>query len=395
MLKSILEPEKRIVKGLRPKQKKHEAVPASSRGTGDVPSRPRQKSIPVNHLQQLCDELLQWNILRHVCNRSDVAGNDSLSIQRLPTVYTDCMSYTKCWLPLVVEEIKANVLSSFKELALNNKLRCTTAMLTGDVTVCQHDSTSRTHEPMKGTSKIIQIQCQILGNIGDNGSAGGSAGGSGGVDRSVPIDLTRSRNMSKRQLPSVDNISMIELSTMELVLISTSRIHISDIKTKLAASSSLGSSSSSSSSCSSSNSSSCSSSGGSSSSSSSSGVVSDSCLALVTSTSYKDGFKVYSLNVDSHCWENMLSLSSDATYTHSNHNADHRTSSTKPSMPTSSKPSMSSSSSSAAAVRALNVWLMPVEAIVSSWREYQAVGKFCERDSDLFATVSRLALSLH
>ncbi len=105
-----MDPTKRVVSGLRPKSKKTDST--APKPTPSVGKSLRATS--VNPLDRLCDLLLPWNMLdqyaqekkrsKGVCN----TPKDHL----IPDSFKTAEDYVSVWEPLVVDEIKANILSN-------------------------------------------------------------------------------------------------------------------------------------------------------------------------------------------------------------------------------------------------------------------------------------------
>lgn len=120
----------RVASGLRPKQRN--AIMSNTR-IGDVRSQqhfPKSSQVHfcANPLDRMCELLLDWHILADIGVGRGFKDNSSSSKEALPTFYASHRSYVEHWEPLLIEEVKACILSN---LPLNTKRRskCGTAMV--------------------------------------------------------------------------------------------------------------------------------------------------------------------------------------------------------------------------------------------------------------------------
>jgi hypothetical protein len=94
----------RVASGLRPKvrnaQKKDQTGPKLAQAT----------QICANPLDRLCELILDWRILEDVSK--DRQARNSSTFSDLPKCYSNFQYYLTSWEPLLIEEIKANILSN-------------------------------------------------------------------------------------------------------------------------------------------------------------------------------------------------------------------------------------------------------------------------------------------
>ena len=120
----------RVASGLRPKQRT--AITSNNRiGAGQSqPQLPKGNQVHfcANPLDRMCELLLDWQILANIEGGRGLKENSSLPRESLPTFFASHRSYIEHWEPLLVEEVKACILSN---LPLNTKGRskCGTAMV--------------------------------------------------------------------------------------------------------------------------------------------------------------------------------------------------------------------------------------------------------------------------
>lgn len=113
--KGILDDDKHVISGLRPKRK-----------VDSVDNCPNQKNnlkqqhisllntpIVSNPLDRLCESLLSWEILNEIKNPINK------QYDQVPLCFRDYSQYLKTWEPLLMEEIKSSILSTISSLLSN------------------------------------------------------------------------------------------------------------------------------------------------------------------------------------------------------------------------------------------------------------------------------------
>ena len=71
-----------------------------------------------NPLNRLCEKLLDWRILTDLAGtKMRLAGVPSAIVGGIPLVFKSYMEYVEVWEPLLIAEIKANILSSALSLS--------------------------------------------------------------------------------------------------------------------------------------------------------------------------------------------------------------------------------------------------------------------------------------
>ena len=120
----------RVISGLRPKQRNTQKT---SSILGDGPPQPlriesAQVHLCANPLDRMCELLLDWRILSDINGGRGSKGISDSSDLRLPTSYISHQSYLESWEPLLLEEVKASIISN---LPMNTKRqsKCGTAMV--------------------------------------------------------------------------------------------------------------------------------------------------------------------------------------------------------------------------------------------------------------------------
>jgi hypothetical protein len=129
----------RVASGLRPKvrnaQKKDQ--------TGSKPAQITQMC--ANPLDRLCELIVDWRILEDVSK--DRKARNSSTFSDLPKCYIDYQYYLTSWEPLLIEEIKANILSNLP-LSTRRQSKKGTAMVS-------NQGSNRL------TSQLINLNCHF------------------------------------------------------------------------------------------------------------------------------------------------------------------------------------------------------------------------------------------
>lgn len=125
------EASKTATSGLRPKAKINKKATdfISTNYAQSQSKQPAMRSISCsNPLDKLCALLLGWQILDDVGKeRSSISLCDS-NYAPLPTSYENFLQYLACWEPMLVEEIKAGILSNLP-LSTKRQSKCGIAMV--------------------------------------------------------------------------------------------------------------------------------------------------------------------------------------------------------------------------------------------------------------------------
>ena len=110
----------RVVSGLRPKQRMQGKANSTDALVSSLLSgaRRNQAQVCANPLDRMCELLLGWRILEDVGRGRSSKNTSSSDLERLPYTYPDYEAYLKSWEPLLIEEVKAGVLTN---LPLNTK----------------------------------------------------------------------------------------------------------------------------------------------------------------------------------------------------------------------------------------------------------------------------------
>ena len=127
----IEEASKTVTSGLRPKARISKKTTDSVSTVSAQPQLQQYSTRPVscsNPLDRLCALLLGWQILDDVGKeRSSNSVFDSNYVP-LPTCYETYQQYLRCWEPMLIEEIKAGILSNLP-LSTKRQSKCGIAMV--------------------------------------------------------------------------------------------------------------------------------------------------------------------------------------------------------------------------------------------------------------------------
>lgn len=171
-LSMIDEANVKVFSGLRPKiriGKKNEysadsksLVSNQNRADGSS-SNGSSSMLCSNPLERLCELLLDWRILDDISSgrntRTD--NNTGSTFNLLPNSFLTCQEYVTAWEPLLIEEIKANVVS-------NSSLNKRNQPKYGTVTVSEQGlGTTRQQKPISNkqisdsSMSIINLNCNF------------------------------------------------------------------------------------------------------------------------------------------------------------------------------------------------------------------------------------------
>jgi hypothetical protein len=225
----------RVVSGWRPKIKSKPNAPVTITCEGSpfppTPATSRQASIKTvpntnthngrtislsNPLDRLCELLLPWPIIDDIVRQSrdhdfpgnrDVNDTDNSSLV-LPDTFTDCMQYVEMWEPLVIDEIKASVLSSLPQNTRDPQRRGTV-----DV-ACLEDSRN---------SSLVRLECAFTDSRQDVSSSESysSHARRKGVDGPAAMDLVLLSLDPIHQPLTASNMSKLSKMKSTLALITS------------------------------------------------------------------------------------------------------------------------------------------------------------------------------
>jgi hypothetical protein len=151
----IDEAKVKVVSGLRPKPKagSKSAAPQSAAASQTLHKGPAKVQSYANPLDRLCELLLDWRILDDI-GRGRERERDSTSARtecaKLPNSYATHQQYLTSWEPLLIQEIKAGILSNLP-LSTKRASKCGTAMISAQ-------DSSRTN------STVINLNCVFSKN---------------------------------------------------------------------------------------------------------------------------------------------------------------------------------------------------------------------------------------
>ena len=149
----------KVVSGLRPKPRN------PNRGTSDATPFQNKSSqntsvTCANPMDRLCELLLDWRILEDI--ELGKRKPDLTDLVRLPNFYPTHQSYLASWEPLLIEEMKAGILSNLP-LSTKRRSKCGTVLIS-------------THESGSSRSTLINLNCAFVGNTKENVPSSSSEG---------------------------------------------------------------------------------------------------------------------------------------------------------------------------------------------------------------------------
>jgi hypothetical protein len=192
----IDEAKVKVVSGLRPKPKagSKSVAPQSAATTLTLHKGAAKAQLYANPLDRLCELLLDWRILEDV-RKGRERERDSTSARKdnvkLPNCYATHQQYLTSWEPLLIQEIKAGILSNLP-LSTKRSSKCGTAMISAQ-------------DSSQTSSTVINLNCVFSKNAMETETTSSKQ-----ADRYVKCSLESSIFSSKQY--TIVHLSVIFLS---------------------------------------------------------------------------------------------------------------------------------------------------------------------------------------